>query len=186
MSIPCSNNYKIFSSWLTNGKLPKSHNHTGPKMSTTGKGRPKLEGDRFSFTSFRLEHGLSPIVYDGAAYQAELLAFSHPKRRKPSPSHSNWFRSLISYSFKHTKKSPSDLILQALRTATSPSTDFVQISAKLGDDHRIMLRKLECGIQAHDWTVDFNRNAVLNFIVLVHGETFNLSLKSQIDNHLAK
>lgn len=155
-------------------------------MSTTGKGRPKLEGDRFTFTSFRLEQGLTPLVFDGSELQAELLAFYHPKRRKPSPSHSNWFRWLIEYSFDHSSEIPLDIVLQALRTATSPSTDFVQISAKLGDDQRIMLRKLECQIQAHDWTVDFNRNAVLNFIVLVHGDFFNSSLKLKIANHRAK
>jgi hypothetical protein len=142
--------------------------------------RPRLEGNHITGTTFKLRPELLPIVTEGANALSRQIARAHPRKRMPSPSNALWLRSLVEYTYEHSADATPDAQLAAMAAVVEPVEKPIPVSMKIPEEQRVKLRKIECFVQALDWTIDFNRNAVLNFMVLVYGERFNQTLESRL------
>lgn len=138
--------------------------------------RPRLEGNHITGTTFKLRPELLPVVTDGASTLSRQIARAHPRKRVPSPSNALWVRSLIDYVFEHRSDYPDDVQRAAMHAVVDHVESPTSVSLKIPEEQRVKLRKIECFVQALDWTIDFNRNAALNFMVMVYGDRFNLTL----------
>jgi len=138
--------------------------------------RPRIEGSHITSTTLKLRPELSPIVSEGASALSHQIARTHPRNRMPTPSNALWFRSLIEYSYEHSSVASEAEQRAAMSEVVEHVENAIPVSMKIPEEQRVKLRKIECSVQALNWTIDFNRNAVLNFLVLVYGERFNLSL----------
>ena len=143
--------------------------------------RPRLEGSHITSTTFKLRPELLPIAFEGAKALSHEIARTHQKNRTPSPSNALWFRSLIEYSYEHLLSAPEEERRIAMSVVVEHTENAVPVSMKIPEEQRVKLRKIECSIQALNWAIDFNRNAVLNFLVLVYGERFNMSLAPSLN-----
>jgi hypothetical protein len=85
-------------------------------------------------------------------------------------------RSLIDYVFEHSSDYPEEVQRAAMHVVVGHVETPISVSMKIPEEQRVKLRKIECYVQALDWTIDFNRNAALNFMVMVYGDRFNLTL----------
>lgn len=139
--------------------------------------RPRLEGNHITGTTFKLRPELLPIVTAGATALSHQIARNHPKKRMPSPSNALWLRSLVEYTYEHGADATPDVQKAAMSAVVEYVENPIPVSMKIPEEQRVKLRKIECFVQALDWTIDFNRNAVLNFMVLVYGERFNRTLE---------
>jgi hypothetical protein len=139
--------------------------------------RPRLEGNHITGTTFKLRPELLPIVTAGATALSRQIARAHPRKRMPSPSNALWLRSLVEFTYEHSADAATDVQMAAMAAVVEHVENPIPVSMKIPEEQRVKLRKIECFVQALDWTIDFNRNAVLNFIVLVYGERFNQTLE---------
>lgn len=139
--------------------------------------RPRLEGNHVTGTTFKLRPELLPIVTAGASALSRQIARAHPRKRMPSPSNALWLRSLIEYTYENSSDASADVQRAAMAAVVEYVENPIPVSMKIPEEQRVKLRKIECFVQALDWTIDFNRNAVLNFMVLVYGERFNQTLE---------
>lgn len=139
--------------------------------------RPRLEGNHVTGTTFKLRPELLPIVTAGASALSRQIARAHPRKRMPSPSNALWLRSLIEYTYENSSDASADVQRTAMAAVVEYVENPIPVSMKIPEEQRVKLRKIECFVQALDWTIDFNRNAVLNFMVLVYGERFNQTLE---------
>lgn len=139
--------------------------------------RPGIKGTSITGTAFKLRPELLSKVSDGADSLARRIGASHPRRRTPSPSNALWMRTLIAYAHERLESIPLEERLRAMHSSSQPSEHSIGVSLRIPEELRISLRKLEVSIQQLDWSVDFNRNAALNFIVFV----FSDALKKELD-----
>lgn len=142
-------------------------------MTSKKVGRPPVQG---SPVSFRIWQELMPIVELGATLQARSISRTHPKRRLPSPNNVLWIRALIEFATAHRNDIEESTQRAAMTEAAKTEAEMVKISILLPVEHRIWLRQFECFTQALDWTIDLNRNAAVNLMVMLHGEALNKSL----------
>jgi hypothetical protein len=156
--------------------------------------RPSIEGTHVSPTAFKIRPELLDIMIKGASVLARRIGEVHPKRRIPAPSNAHWLRVLIEFasvefdtdSLRWDACSDADpvpslqarnpQVSQAIAQVVKPTSGPVPVSLKIPDEQRIILRKIECAGQALDWTVDFNRTAVMNLLVLLFGQKLNQAL----------
>lgn len=138
--------------------------------------RPRIEGSHITSTTLKLRPELSTIVTEGAYALSLQIARTHPRNRLPKPSNALWFRSLIEYSYDHRSVASEAEQRAAMSEVVKHVENAIPVSMKIPDEQRVKLRKIECSVQALNWTIDFNRNAALNFLVLVYGDRFNKSL----------
>lgn len=142
--------------------------------------RPRLEGNHITGTTFKLRPELLPIVTAGANALSHHIAHAHPRKRVPSPSNALWLRSLVEYTYEHSADATPDVQRAAMVVVVEHVEQPIPVSMKIPEEQRVKLRKIECFVQSLDWTIDFNRNAVLNFMVLVYGERFNQTLDPRL------
>lgn len=140
-------------------------------------GRPRLEGSHATGTSFKLRPELLDIVKTGKLLLAQHLKREHPKHWAHSPNYALWYRMLIDFAFDHSTIVSLEAQKAAMAAVTQPVEKPILVSVKIPEEIRVKLRKIECFVQALDWTIDFNRNATLNFIVLAYADQFNQSLE---------
>lgn len=140
-------------------------------------GRPRLEGNHVKATTFKLRPDLLQVVTRGAHALSQHLTREHPRNRSHSPNNALWVRSLISFAFDNISSVSHEAQKASITAVTAHVDKPILLSMKYPEELRIKLRKIECSVQALDWTVDFNSGATLNFIVMVYGEHFNRSLE---------
>lgn len=139
--------------------------------------RPRLEGNHITGTTFKLRPELLAIVTAGATALSHKIARTHPRKRMPSPSNALWLRSLVEYTYEHSSDATPEAQIAAMSAVVEHVKNPIPVSMKIPEEQRVKLRKIECFVQALDWSIDFNRNAALNFMVLVYGERFNQTLE---------
>ena len=140
-------------------------------------GRPRLEGNHVTATTFKLRPELLQVVTSGAYALSQHLTREHSKNRPHSPNNALWLRSLISFAFDNRSCVSHEAQKASIAAVTARVDKPILLSLKYSEEISVKLRKIECSVQALDWTVDFNSGATLNFIVMVYGEHFNRSLE---------
>ncbi|MEH6688793.1 MAG: hypothetical protein V7693_16205 [Halopseudomonas sabulinigri] len=70
------------------------------------------------------------------------------------------------------------IISKLLDKLTPDPGTKTNLTVKLSNQQRIMLRKFECFAQSLDWNIELNRNEAVLLLIEVHGGAYNTSLKN--------
>ncbi|WP_153785244.1 hypothetical protein [Pseudomonas sp. EMN2] len=146
-------------------------------MTANKVGRPEIFGAESTLkASYRFREDLYEILSRGAELQARYLGALHPKKRELKPSHSAWIRALVDYAYDNRGQHCIETeILPGMAAAVIEDESMTRVSVKIPNQTRVRLRKYECEMQAHDWDMDFDRNASIALMVTLDGEALNKS-----------
>ena len=146
-------------------------------MTANKVGRPEIFGAESTLTaSFRFRADLHEVLVRGADLQAKYLGALHPKKRELKPSNSAWIRALVDYAYENrTHHSIETELLPGMAAAILEDDSMTRVSVKISNQTRVRLRKYECEMQAHDWDMEFDRNASIALMVILDGEALNMT-----------
>lgn len=116
------------------------------------------------------------LIDEGAQLYADALTRTRHRIRPYRPSSTAWMKLFIDYAYQN--RATAALHLDQVRHwATAAEKPRRLGLTSFPDEQKIQIRRFAWELQQHDWSVDFDRVAAVNFMLAVYGEAFNESLK---------